>query len=72
MDKLLLSMWAVCAYIAFVFLTLAEYLFIDRVRGKTLLKNVLFSLAFSPFALIFGLIFCVIACKEKHKKKESE
>ena len=71
MDKLLISMWIVCAYIAFVFLTLAEYLFIDRVRGKTLLKNILFSLAFSPIALIFGLIFCIIACKEKHKK-ESE
>ena len=69
MNKLLLVIYVVCAYIAFVFLTSAEYLFIDRVRGKTLLKNILFSLSFSPIALFSGLIFCVIACKEKHKKE---
>ncbi len=70
MDKLLISMWAVCAYIAFVFLTLAEYLLIDTIRGKTLLKNILFSLAFSPIAMIFGLIFCITACKERNKKEK--
>ena len=69
MDKLLLSMWIVCAYIAFVFLTLAEYFFIGTIRRKTLLKNLVFSLSFSPIAMIFGLIFCVMACKEKHKKE---
>ena len=70
MDKILISMWAICAYIAFVFLTLAEYFFIGTIRRKTLLKNILFSLAFSPIALIFGLIFCVIACKERNKKEK--
>lgn len=71
MDKLLLAIYIICACIAFVFLTLAEYIFIGTIRRKTLLKNLLFSLSFSPIALIFGLIFCVIACKEEHKE-ESE
>ena len=57
MDKVFLIFWIVCSYIAFGLLTLAEYLFIDTVRRKTLLKNIMFSLSFSPIAMIFGLIF---------------
>lgn len=72
--KVGLMFWLVFSYIAFVFLTLAEYLFNERVRGKILLKNIVFSLSFSPIAMIIGLIFCITACEEKHKKhkKESE
>ena len=71
MDKTLMTVWAVCVCIAFWLLTLAEYLFTGKVRRKIFLRNIIFSLSFSPIAVIFGAIFCVIACKERNKK-ESE